>query len=363
MNPSNFAPMKKTSSILLQVAIWAGIWSIFAFSGNTEDYLPRYYLVITLRVLEFAFFYNLAYYWLLPLFFTGRKRTFYMLVPMLFAAHMGFSLAVDLTLAKPEKMFAHKQEQSEGQVDKGKPWSWLILPPLFFGTMLFGVAAGWRGFAEFERKRLSEEEANRRRLEAEVALLKAQINPHFLLNTLNNLYGISITEPQKTPDALLMLSDMVRYILYDCARPTVPLHQDIAFVKNYLALQKLRLPPNVQLRIAIPEQLPALQIEPMLLITFIENAFKYGVTTRQPCEIDIAIHVDGSQLDLHVDNQVFDNEHNGPENHGGIGLSNVRKRLEHTYAGHYELKITRQHDRHTVHLRLNLAIHDSHSRR
>ena len=120
--------MKKTMPIILQAAIWTGIWSVFAFTGNTDDHLPGYYLVTTVRVLGFAAFYNLAYYALLPLFFSGKKRAFYLLVPLLFAGYVAFSVAVDLTIGAPEKMFA-RTERKKDHFPKERPLSWLIIPP------------------------------------------------------------------------------------------------------------------------------------------------------------------------------------------------------------------------------------------
>ena len=198
--------------------------------------------------------------------------------------------------------------------------------------------------------------ANRRRAEAEIALLKSQINPHFLLNTLNNLYGIALIQPEKTPEALLKLSNMVKYVLYECANQTVPLDRDLDFVKNYLALQRLRLPPNVNLSVEMPENTPENRIEPMILIPFIENAFKHGLTTRQPCDISISIKTDQRRLVLRVENQDF-SENQSPANPGesGIGLANTRQRLEQSYPSQHQLTIEHNGKKHRIDLTIELA--------
>jgi hypothetical protein len=314
-----------------------------------------YYFVITIRVLGFALFFNLAYYALLPLYFSGKKRTFFLLAPVLFAGYIGYSFAVDLTVAKPENMYVQKENQHK-DFTKKRPLSWLLIPPIFIGIALFGSAATIRGFAAFDDKKKAEEEANRRRLEAEIALLKSQINPHFLLNTLNNLYTLALVEPEKTPDALLKLSEMVGYILHDCAKPKVPLSSDIAFIENYIALQRLRLPPNIHLQTEFPQNLPpGIQIEPMILIPFIENAFKHGLTTRQACEIFISIKTQGDRLSLVVKNPLLPDKqaHNG--NNSGIGMANTRQRLEHSYAGAHTLRVENGGEEHRVELELRLG--------
>lgn len=348
--------MKKSTPFIIQIAIWLGIYSIFAFTGNAETRLPMYYHVITIRVLGFALFFNLAYFALLPLYFSGRKRAFFLLAPVLFAGYIGFSVLVDLTLAKPDKMYVLKEGQAKNY-SKKRPLSWLLIPPVFIGFALFGTAATIRGFSAFENKKKEEEEANRRRLEAEIALLKSQINPHFLLNTLNNLYTLALVEPEKTPDALLKLSEMVGYILHECAKPKVSLSSDIDFIENYIALQRLRLPPNIHLHTELPANLPpALQIEPMILIPFIENAFKHGLTTRQASEIFISINIQGDHLFLLVKNPLLPGKqlHNG--NSSGIGLANTRQRLQHSYNGTHSLRMKDDGNEHRVELELKLGL-------
>ena len=148
---------------------------------------------------------------------------------------------------------------------------------------------------------------------------------------------------------------MVRYILYECAQPTVPLAHDLDFVKNYISLQQLRLPPNAALRVEMPEQEPNSQIEPMLLIPFVENAFKHGLTTKQPCEIFISMKTGLNQLRLTVENQVFEKAPTiGQRSESGIGMANVKQRLEHTYAGCYVLNISEKDGKHSVQLDLQL---------
>lgn len=352
-NIPNFAPMKKSIPFLLQAAVWLAIWSVFAFTGNTHDYLPGYYIVITIRVLGFALLYNLAYYALLPIYFSGRKNLFYALLPLLFVGYVASSVALDLTLGQSEKMFAKTEKRKYHS--RKRHLSWLLMPSIFLGTAILGAASGFRGFHEFDQKKKGEEEANRRRLEAEIALLKSQINPHFLLNTLNNLYGISITEPDKAPEALLKLSDMVRYILYDCAQPTVAVSQELDFIRNYISLQRLRLSPNVALTVDIPQHAPPNTIEPMILIPFVENAFKHGLTTKQPCEITVAIAAHANRLTLLVENQVFRTLPDGNGNQSGIGLANVMQRLEHAYADRYRLTTSEAAGKHTIQLELQLG--------
>lgn len=346
--------MKKSRSIIIQIAVWVGLWSVFSFSGNTEGRLPFYYVAMAMRIGGFALFYNIAYYLLLPRYFAGKRRLFYFLSPVLFVAYIGFSIVFDLHVATFENTM-EKTKEIEAMMRKKRPLSFLLIPPMFISLSLFGVAASTRAFAAFENKKQAEEEANRRRLEAEIALLKSQINPHFLVNTLNNLYALSLADPGKTPGALLKLSEMVGYILYECAKPQVALADDILFIKNYIDLQKLRLSPNIELVATFPEDLPhGMLIEPMILIPFIENAFKHGLTTRQQCRILVAITVHEKELRLVVENPIHPGKQPQGNHPSGIGMANTRQRLEHSYKGKYRLQVDDDEQLHKVTLEMSL---------
>jgi LytS/YehU family sensor histidine kinase len=294
-----------------------------------------------------------VYYALLPLYFAEKKRPFYVLSVLAFIGYIGFSVAVDVNFYNSERQ---RRAGTEMELPRTKPIKFLLIPPIVLGLVLFGAAATFRGFAAFESKKKGEQEANRRRLEAEIALMKSQINPHFLLNTLNNLYALSLSEPQKTPEALYKLSEMVSYILHECASPKVSLTRDLQFVRSYIELQRLRLPPNAKLSVTLPENLPGdISIEPMILIPFIENAFKHGLTTKQPCEICIAIAVDGDRLMLEVENMLVPLKQVQVAVPSGIGMANTRQRLDHSYLGKHQLQVEKDGSRHRVELQLDLA--------
>jgi two-component system, LytTR family, sensor kinase len=346
--------MKTYNRIIIQAAVWLTIWAVFSFTGNNADKLPGFYLLNTLWVLGFVMLFNVFYSLLLPIFFAGKKALFTFMVLLALTGYVGYSVVVDLNFRIPEKLST--QTPKEGQRERHVPLKYLIIPSIFLGLMLFGAAASVGGLSAFEKKKKSEEEANRRRLEAEIALLKSQINPHFLVNTLNNLYVLSLTEPEKTPDGLLKLSEMVNYILYECAKPKVPLALDIEFIKNYIALQRLRLSPNVHLQVDLPSSVPQeIEIEPMILIPFIENAFKHGLTTKQECDILIAIQLRGKQLNLEVKNPILPLKPAESGNPSGIGITNTQQRLEHSYSNKHSLSLINDGQNHVVKLQINLA--------
>lgn len=347
--------MKIKSPILVQAVVWIGIWVLFVSVTNPEWVGPNFYWLITLRVLKYALLYNVAYYVLLPIFFRGKKRAFYLLSILTFVTYLGLSVTLDLTLSQSRRTEQRDEKPPSSRSQRARIF-FLLFPPTLVGLATFGVAASIRGFAAYEEQKKAEQAANRRRLEAEIALLKSQINPHFLLNTLNNLYALSLTDPEHTPPALYKLSEMVSYILYECASPTVPLRRDLEFIESYIELQRLRLAPNVELRVELPVNTPErLRIEPMVLIPFIENAFKHGLTTKGPCDIQVAIHLNGNRLSMTVDNRLLATKPPQQGQPSGVGLTNTRQRLGHSYPGRHELRITEANERHRVELELELT--------
>jgi two-component system, LytTR family, sensor kinase len=355
--------MKLSKSTLIQTAIWVSIIAIACFAGNAEDKPLTFYLFAFARVFCLALFFNLAYHFLLPLYFSGKKKAFFILSPLFFVLYVGYSVIQDKIIWNYQEKTKIQTEQTHPYKHK-KHWSFLMIGPVFLGLIAFGLAASLRGFSAYEKKKKDADEANRRRLEAELALLKSQINPHFLLNTLNNLYAIALTDPEKTPNALLKLSDMVKFILYDCQKTNITLEEDLDFISNYIELQRLRLAHNMEVRFETTiardkfeksldkTQIP--KIEPMILIPFIENAFKHGLTTKEKCEIFISIVFDKNSLNLTVENQVFlqKNKENG--NISGIGLINTQQRLEQSYPNKHDLKIENDGKFHKVTLKLIL---------
>jgi sensor histidine kinase YesM len=162
----------------------------------------------------------------------------------------------------------------------------------------------------------------------ELAFLKSQINPHFLFNTLNNLYGLSLSEPDKTPDAILKLAEMMRYMLYESNTERVPLHQEIAYLKSFIELQKLRYDGVSFIHFEVNGILSTQQIAPLLLISFVENAFKHGDVYDAQYPLHMSLSFDRENLVFEVKNKIH---RQNKDSVGGVGIKNVERRLELLY--------------------------------
>ncbi len=189
-------------------------------------------------------------------------------------------------------------------------------------------------------------------LNAEVNFLKSQINPHFLFNTLNGIYSQAHSRSEKTEYSILKLSDLLRYVLYDSGDDKVELAKDIQYLNNYIDLQKIRISKKVNINYEVKGEATGKQIAPLLLITFIENAFKHGVSYSKPSTIDIKISIFEKILTLVACNPVIESNSFAS---GGLGLKNVGRRLELLYPGKYWLDIIHNDHLHIVNLKINLG--------
>lgn len=188
-------------------------------------------------------------------------------------------------------------------------------------------------------------------LNAEVNFLKSQINTHFLFNTLNGIYSQAHAKSEHTEHSILKLSDLLRYVLYESGEDKVALSKDIQYLSNYVDLQKLRLSQKVKIEYEVTGEATGHQIAPLLLITFVENAFKHGISYTNPSVIKIQLQIFEKTLTLLVSNPVTEtNSFAG----GGLGLKNVIRRLDLLYPEKYWLDIVHNDHLHIVNLKINL---------
>lgn len=196
--------------------------------------------------------------------------------------------------------------------------------------------------------------------EANVDFLRSQINPHFLFNALNTVYGMAIHEKaEQTSEAIEKLGSMMRFMLQENVKEKIALAHDLEYLNNYIALQRLRTDnnPNIKIQTALQQEVGfALQIAPMLLIPFIENAFKHGISLRDESQVRISLEVKSNTLYYDVFNtKHLRPEHDTEKNSNGIGLQNVKQRLQLLYPGRHELVIRETTHDYFVHLVITLA--------
>lgn len=185
---------------------------------------------------------------------------------------------------------------------------------------------------------------------AELSFLKAQINPHFLFNTLNNIYSLAITKDDNAAASIMKLSNIMRYVTDDVHEDFVPLDNEIEYLDDYIDLQKMRLGSTTIIDFSVQGNTSTKKIAPLLLMTFIENVFKYGISKHEASVITIKITATETSIDFFCQNRLFEKKRNIERT--GIGLSNTRQRLQHLYMNKHVLNIDEGNNLFTVQLSL-----------
>jgi hypothetical protein len=224
-------------------------------------------------------------------------------------------------------------------------------------TLVLGISTAITAVQKWQKDNQERKELEKDKVTSELSFLKAQINPHFFFNTLNNIYVLTAEDPKVAGEAIHQLSKMMRYLLYDTQQGKNMLSQEIAFVKNYISLMKLRLTDVVKINLDTPNNLHDMPLAPMLLLPFVENAFKHGISATQPSYINITILQKDKLLDITVNNSLMKDNSVSLEINSGIGLVNTRRRLDLLYPGKYKLDINDSNaaNEYSVHLTLDLS--------
>mgnify|MGYP000074361945 CR=1 FL=1 len=197
------------------------------------------------------------------------------------------------------------------------------------------------------------QELEHSRTQAELQNLKSQLNPHFLFNTLNNIYSLIQIDADRAQQAVHDLSRMLRYVLYESSCPTVPLAAEVEFLRDYIELMRIRLPRHVEVGVSLPEEPSPTPVAPLLFISLIENAFKHGTSNDRPSFIRIDIHERGGELVCCIRNSCFPKTASDRSG-SGIGLKNLSKRLEMIYPQRHTFEYGERGGTYTASLRIKL---------
>ena len=234
-------------------------------------------------------------------------------------------------------------------------------PPVFFGQhdivaviiflLMLGLNLGVKYYFRHRRDTERLAELKRENLQQQLEYLKYQINPHFLMNTLNNIHALVDIDPEQAKETIVELSKIMRFVLYEGSKQKVPLRQELIFLDNYIQLMRMRVTDHVDINVEMPQATPDREIPPLMLITFVENAFKHGVSYQQHSFIDIKISIEDNRLHFSCQNSKVPQ---GEDRHGGVGLQNVRRRLQLIYGNDYRLSIGNEADTYNVNLELPL---------
>lgn len=213
---------------------------------------------------------------------------------------------------------------------------------------LFGFNVGIKIFFKTEKDQMLLQQLESKNMEQQLEYLKYQISPHFFMNTLNNIHALIDIDPEKAKDTLVELSKMMRYLLYEADKPLVPLKREDQFICSYIKLMRLRFTEKVEIRIDHPQQVPNAMTPPLLIINFVENAFKHGISYQQASFIHFKMYFENDMLCFECVNSKHPES---MERKGGVGLQNTHKRLDLLFGDKYQLDIQDLSDTYSVKLR------------
>ena len=346
----------KTAKITLHLLFWA----ILMFISFYRDY--RIYLYAksyslgyaiwgtsTHLTIAFTLFYVNDRYIASRYFKTRQFKKFAFYIVLLWALGV-FLMTLDSYLWLKELNFTLGKRHRPWTIEELKRHLWGGTFVVFFylwSSTQIRIMIDWFRNVEIQK------DLENQRLTAELSMLKLQVSPHFLFNTLNNIYSLAFQQRPQAPEAILKLSDIMRYMLYEANAEKVSLQKEITYVENFIDLQKLRL-RHTEVRFNISGNYRGKQITPMLLLPLVENSFKYGVSAKEPSVISIDLSVEDNCLIFTTENKVFQQKAPKRPEEGGIGLSNTRKRLEFMYPKKHQFKAEAEGDMFLTRLEIEL---------
>ena len=229
----------------------------------------------------------------------------------------------------------------------------------FGGLLLMGMNLGVKLYFKTQEDRDHQEMLEKQDLERQLEYLRYQVNPHFFMNTLNNIHALVDINPERAKTTIVELSKMMRYILYEGDKKLIPVQREVLFLKNYIELMRLRYSSRVSISLDIPEMMPDVMLPPLLLIIFVENAFKHGVSYAAPSFIDIKVTVTQEMLQFKCRNSRQEQKPDEKKKKGGVGLANARRRLDLLFPNQYNLEIKENDKEYDVQLEIPLSKNNS----
>jgi hypothetical protein len=345
--------------ILLYGVIWIGIFSIPFFNQWSYSSLDWEKLFSEwLRIFGFFLIFLINLLFLIPIFLIQQKYVSYILAAIGVIAGMtmaglflnsilfptplsmppmnlGSGIPMELGSGMPAPI-GFKPERKTGYDSIAlMTVANVIISFLVVGSSTtFKVIGQWL-IADDRRKDLEKEQ-----LKSELAFLRHQVSPHFFMNTLNNIHSLIDINAEDAKDAVIRLSTMMRYLLYETAQGKTSLIKEVSFIESYISLMKLRFSEHVSITLDLPQKIPDVQLPPMLFVSLLENSFKHGVSYQRDSYVKFSLAIIDNHLDCSIKNSKNLNTNDAANKYSGIGLTNMKKSLELLFGRNYQFEIT-----------------------
>lgn len=331
-------------TIAIHVLIWLGLYMI-PYIDDTRQHISPHFIWRNsmLFILLISFFYFNTYYLIRKLFMPG-KLFYYLLAILGCLIFISFS---HLLVSGVLDAYVPPEFHHPGTLHR-------LLLPIFPSLFVLAISLAIKITNEWFKAEREKKEMENEKLHSELAFLKSQVNPHFLFNILNNICSLARKKSDDTENAIIQLSRIMRYMLYDSKDEKVSLEKEVEYLQNYIDLQRLRISDSVSINFSVEGSLEGKMVEPLLLIPFVENAFKHGVSYLEESNIDISLRIDKSDLHFRVVNNRIKKNGDPVQQESGIGLKNVLRRLELLYPGTHSIKIEDDTAKYIVNMDISL---------
>ncbi len=348
----------KIFGILFHLSGWILFYSmVIAFisvnpEGNESQHSIFSFPFIRFYLIFPAIFYSNRFLFI-PKLFSKKNYAFYFLVILLVFLFVFWMRPFDQIMSSAVSKFNPPPPEFPGFNDSPRPPKQrqgfdIMSTILFLLVWLFSTAI--YVFQEWRRSEQRVLQAEADKANAELSFLKAQVNPHFLFNTLNNIYSLAVTKSEYTAESIMKLSNIMRYVTDDARENIVSLAKEIDCIKDYVDLQKLRLGKNTEVIFEIAGEISQKQIAPLLFMSFVENTFKYGVSNHEPSVITIRLAASEKTIQFETVNKIFDSKKTMERT--GVGQANALQRLDRLYHHKHSVDISAANGYYTVHLTL-----------
>ncbi|WP_346860119.1 histidine kinase [uncultured Draconibacterium sp.] len=334
--------IKIKRKIWVPLVAWA---ALFLFIFNTTNFFhgTKFALInATYETIVSCLMYYITYLFLFPR-FHKKGRKYFLISSLTIIILAVIFLSIDQYLLTEYRI-----------AGENKPPEFFHFFRYFFSLgFVFFVATSISLMNQTTQLQANEKLLTEEKLQTELKLLKAQINPHFIFNALNNIYSLTYMQSKNAPESVLKLSEMLRYVFYDCNKDRVPVSAELTYIENFTAFQQMKSEYIQNIRIKTDINGGTVEIAPMLFIPFIENAFKYSrIEENENAFVRIDIKSRDNKLHFQIENSFQANLKPAPGS--GMGIKNVRHRLDIIYPNQYELKIDEQDELFSVNLKLNI---------
>jgi hypothetical protein len=356
---SNALNIRKIERIVF-VVIWMAIFS-FPFFNHRLSNEVNWGKVMGewIRISTFLIIFVVNTFFLVPKFLFQKKYIIYFGFALFVVILMvGLSISIGLMLTPPQPMEMPPMDLGPGmppmELGSGMPAPLGYRPTIqpeqksiymvfadnmIISLLVVGAGTSFRMVSQWLHEENRRKDLEKEQLKTELAFLRHQVSPHFFMNTLNNIHALIDINAEDAKNTIIELSTMMRYLLYDTAQGQTTLKKEINFIESYIALMQLRFPKKVKVILEAPQNIHDIQIPPMLFLSFLENAFKHGVSYQSESFVSFKMEQIGNKLHCNIRNSKHKNKENLDKSYSGIGMTNIKKSLSLLFGKNYQLNI------------------------